>query len=280
MVLQILNTLPSPLLKHEQPMRQAIISSSLHWYMSLSFSRGCWPKRPLRHRWDWWLSLISILREGWDENHLGQQAAPGGCGQPARPLVGPSLLLTLVAHLNPSSLDLLLPSLAALLVPDQGALPPIHHLQQHQAFAEPPLTYQTLPSIKLSKLTKPFTLPDCLSRWVQIPTSTPLSGSSGCPLSLSHLLPSPSPVTLSPSHLCHLLSGAESWRWRHPPVTTRPWTSHICNEVLAHMPLCKVPRTKCQCVGPIIPRKKVAIFMNPSQTPHYNISTAYTINTK
>ena len=31
----------SPLLKQEQPMRQAIISSSLHWNMSLSFSKGC-----------------------------------------------------------------------------------------------------------------------------------------------------------------------------------------------------------------------------------------------
>ena len=34
-------SLASPLLKQEQPMRQAIISSSLHWNMSLSFSKGC-----------------------------------------------------------------------------------------------------------------------------------------------------------------------------------------------------------------------------------------------
>ena len=34
-------SLASPLLKQEQPIRQAIISRSLHWNMSLSFSKGC-----------------------------------------------------------------------------------------------------------------------------------------------------------------------------------------------------------------------------------------------
>ena len=39
--LMVFFSLASPLLKQEQPMRQAIISSSLHWNMSLSFSKGC-----------------------------------------------------------------------------------------------------------------------------------------------------------------------------------------------------------------------------------------------
>ena len=77
------------------------------------------------------------------------------------------------------------------------------------------------PSIKLSKLTKPFTLPDCLSRWVQIPTSTPLRQ-----LRLPSLPLSPPPVTfschpltlspLSPSQRCRELEVAASARDNSP----------------------------------------------------------------
>ena len=160
--------------------------------------------------------------------HLGQQAAPLGCGQPARPLVASGAGQVLLVELAVSR-DL------ALLV---HGLPPIHHLQQHQPRAAPTgcPTPPTGSHWKLkrasSELTKVVTLPEQLSHRCRLVANSHFPaffpGKAGL-FTSRHLLTllcvtsAPQPpchlVTLSkepPCHLCHHLLEASAQRDNSP----------------------------------------------------------------